>query len=544
MDDIFKRILDALQGADFWIAVLFLVAGYVCWLSIGTRKEEQPVLRRRIGAAIVLALLAGAAFFVNHAFFQREHVFSKNLTGILVMRMVGDDALNSLQAKLVATLNVELQKDSAVQEIEVHAGREEIDQKAGLAAAHARARAIGQTVNAKLVIWGPKTGEKAFYPCITVLSAPEAWSPTTERTHDAEKMDELHLPEELVDEPLYLSYFSVGYSFYNKRNYKDALPHFEAALERHVGGSPNEIADLRFFIADCDYSLGFGQKDMATKFQEGIELNEKAAKAYKNVDQKKWTLTQINLGIAYSRLPTRNHAANLQKAIDAYDAVLGVLTEKDDPVSWARTQNNLGAAYAELPGDRAANLQMAIKAFAAALGVRTEKDFPVDWAMTLNNLGYAYSDLPVGDRSANLQKAIDYFEKAQSVLTEKDFPVEWALTQNNFGYAYGYLSEDRAANLQKAIAYFDAALRVRTEKDFPVDWAETQYNLGVAYDDDVMPGDLSTNRQKAIGAYEAAARVRTEQNFPVEWAQTLSNLGVVYVELSTGNRATNLKKAI
>jgi hypothetical protein len=49
-----------------------------------------------------------AAIFVNHAFFQRELVFSKDRTGILVMRIVGDDALNSLQGELVAKLNVEL----------------------------------------------------------------------------------------------------------------------------------------------------------------------------------------------------------------------------------------------------------------------------------------------------------------------------------------------------------------------------------------------------------------------------------------------------
>ena len=48
-----------------------------CWRWIGTRHEEQPVLRRRIGAATVFALPAGAAIWVKHAVFQREPVFSK-----------------------------------------------------------------------------------------------------------------------------------------------------------------------------------------------------------------------------------------------------------------------------------------------------------------------------------------------------------------------------------------------------------------------------------------------------------------------------------
>lgn len=105
---------------------------------------------------------------VNHAVFQREPVFTKNLTGILVMRIVGDDMLNSLQGELVDKLNVELQKDPAGRQIEVHAGRKTVDESSGLHAAHEFARAIGRPLNAKLVIWGQKFGDKKFYPRITV----------------------------------------------------------------------------------------------------------------------------------------------------------------------------------------------------------------------------------------------------------------------------------------------------------------------------------------------------------------------------------------
>jgi hypothetical protein len=234
----------------------------LCLLALDRHgQEEQPVLRRRIGAAIVLALLAGAAIWVNHAVFQREPVFSKNLTGILVMRMAGDDTLNSLQDELVDKLNVELQKDPAGTQIEVHAGRKTVDQSNGLPAAHELARAIGQSLNAKLVICGRKIGDKKFYPRITVVNAPKAWSATSERTHDVQKIDELRLPEEIVDEPFYLIDFAAGYSYYDQDNWKEALPYFDAALRRH-GGSPNEIADVQFLTGICDYLLGAGRKDM------------------------------------------------------------------------------------------------------------------------------------------------------------------------------------------------------------------------------------------------------------------------------------------
>jgi tetratricopeptide (TPR) repeat protein len=545
MNKILDRVLDTLKGADYWIAAAFLVAGLISWLWLGkTKRREKKVLNRQIGVSLVLALVAGGAIWANHSFFQREPVFSKDLTGIVVMRIVGDDALDSLRGDLVEKLNAELQKEFARQPIEVHASREMVDENKGLAAAHKRARAIGQRLNAKLVIWGRKIGEKKFYPRITVISAPEHWSGARERTHDVQNITELQLPEELVDEPFYLIHFAAGYSYYAQENYKDALPHLEAALRRK-GGLPNELADLQFFTGFCAYSVGGGQKDITAKLQEAIMLYENAAKVYESSEQKKWALIQLNLGAAYRTLPTGDRAVNVQKAIDAYEGALRVYTEKDFPIDWAMTQNNLGNAYSTSPtGDRTANLQKAIAAYEAALRVRTEKDFPTDWAMTQSNLGVAYADLPTGDRAANVQKAIAAHEAALRVRTEKDFPTDWAMSQNNLANAYLALpTGDRAANAQKAIAAYEATtLRVFTEKDFPIDWAMTQNNLGNAYT--MLPtGDRTANMQKAIAAYEAALRVRTKKDFPIAWAMTQNNLGIAYAELPTGDHMENLKSA-
>jgi tetratricopeptide (TPR) repeat protein len=394
MNEIFKRIVDKFVGADVWIALLFLAAGYVCWRWIGTGREKRPILRQRIGTAIVLAFLAGVAIWVNHAVFQREPVFLENLTDILVTRIVGDDPIDSLQGELVDKLNAQLQKDPAGKQIEVHASRKTIDENNGLPTAHEHAREMGRPLNATLVIWGRKVGEKEFYPRITVVNASKGLSATSERTRGMQKIEDLGLPEEFVDEPFYLIDFVVGYSYYNQGNYKEALPHFEAAVRRHTG-SPNEIADLQFFTADCDYSLGAGQKAIPADLQEAIGLYEKATKAYEGADQKKWAVTQNDLGVAYTSLSTGDRTANLQKAIAALETALRVRTEKDFPVAWAETKNDLGVAYALLPaGDRAANLQKAITALEAALRVRTEKNFPVAWAETKNDLGVAYTLLP------------------------------------------------------------------------------------------------------------------------------------------------------
>src|SRR5947199_2807983 len=286
-----------------------------------TTTDKKKMLRRQLGSGLLIAALAGAVILMNHFFFLQEQGFSKNLTGVLVTRLVGDDPLNSLQGALVEKLNAELQKEETGQQIEVHASSDILNENDGLKAAHERAWAIGERLNATIVIWGRKIGEKQFYPRITVMAAPKGWRAVRERTHD-KSIAELHLPKELVDEPFYLIDFAAGYSYYVQENYKEALVHFKAALRRK-GGSPRELADLQLFTAFCEYSLGKGQKNMSVNLQEAIGLYEKAAKVYEGQEEqneKKWAMTQNNLGVAYDELPTGDRAANLQKTIAAYEA--------------------------------------------------------------------------------------------------------------------------------------------------------------------------------------------------------------------------------
>jgi tetratricopeptide (TPR) repeat protein len=545
MEEILKRILDKVKGADFWIVLCFLVVGIACWRWIGTTESKKKELfHRQISVALVLTASAGTVIVLRRRFFKREPLFTKDRTGILVMRIVGDDELNSLQGDLIASLNASLQKEAVGQQIEVHAGDEALDENSGVAAAHQRARAIGQSLNAQLVTWGRKIGDKKFYSRITVVAAPKGWSAASERTRDVQSITELRLPEEVVDEPFYLIQFAVGYSYYSQDNYKEALPHFRAALRRK-GALPNELTDLQFCTAFCHHSLAAGQKNMTANLQEAIALYETAGAVYEATNQQKWALTQNNLGTAYAELPVGNLAANLQKAISAYEAALGVYTEKDLPVDWAMIQNNLGVTYGRLPtGDRSAHLKKAIAAFEAVLRVRSEKDDPLGWATIQHNLGNAYAVLPSGDRAVNFGKAIGAFEAALSVRTETAFPVKWAMTQNSLGNAYTELpTGDRSANFERAIAAYEAALSVRTEKDRPIDWAETQNNLGVAYRS-LPSGDRTANMQKAIDAFEGALRVRTENDFPVEWGMVQHNLGLAYHELPIGDRTANLKRSI
>ncbi len=153
MEEILKRVLDKLEGFDLWIALLFLAAAIISWKVIGaTKVEEKRLLYRRLGVAITLAVAAISIIALRH-YFNREHPFPENLTGILVMRIAGDDANDSFQKELIANLNAEKQVEPTGLQIEVHASREMLDESYGLADAHSRARRIGQRSKAALVLW-------------------------------------------------------------------------------------------------------------------------------------------------------------------------------------------------------------------------------------------------------------------------------------------------------------------------------------------------------------------------------------------------------
>jgi tetratricopeptide (TPR) repeat protein len=470
--EIFKPYLERLVGADFWITGAFLILGVILWTWLGiTTKRAKSVLSRQIVASVAVAFLAGCAIWVDHAYFQREPLFSNNVTGVLVMRIVGDDVSNSLQGDLVESLNGQL-KNEGSPSVEIHPGRETIDSDRGLSSAHKHARAIGERLNAKLVIWGRKGTERRFYPRITVVSPPENWGVESERT--LQTIDEVRLPEELVNEPFFLIHFASGYSYFIEGKLKEAKQQFAAALRRSVG-SPKELADLQFFTATCASGLSRGQKDAAKQLQEAIDLLEKAATVYQGIDPQKWAAALTNIGDAYSWLDVGDRTANLQKAISAFEEALGVYQEKFFPTRWASLQNNLCNAYSELPTDRAGNLQKAISACERPLQVTTndKDDLAIVQAMAENNLGKAYFLLPTGDRAANLEIAITAYEKALVVFHERNFRGASARVENNLGNAYLELPNgDRASNLRKAISAYETALRVRTENDFPVDWGD------------------------------------------------------------------------
>ena len=546
MMTILDRILAQLSGFDLWFAIILLIIGLAGCYYIGETVQAGNKKVKFQFLLIGVLVLVGILEIALHAiFFSPISIFSAEVTGILVLRIEGDDVKNSLQRDLVRTLNTELSGEAPGLHITVRSENEMVAEDMGLAQAHQEARRLGKKSRARLVIWGTQVGEQKFHPRLTIVEDQPRTLTFGERTLSAQNLGEVNLSPEPVNHPIHVIHFVIGHALFEHKDFDAALARFKAILARPVT-SAIELNDSRYFAANCHYYLAQNSKEPTWHLQQAIAYYDTVLSLYTEQNfPKAWAIVQNDLGNAYVDLPTGDRSENLQKAISAYAAALQVYTEKAFPAGWAMTQNSLGVAYFRLPtGDYTVNLQKAIAAFEAAMRVYTEKDFPVDWAKTQNNLGTAYSDMKTGNRNENLRKAIAAYEVALRVRTEKDFPADWAMTQNNLGNAYWALSaDDEPANLQKAIAAYEAALRVRTEKGFPLKWAMTQNNLGIAYAS-LTTGDKQENLQKSIAAFESALRVFTQRNFPAEWASTQNNLGNAYVDLPADDRRPNLKKAI
>jgi CHAT domain-containing protein len=251
------------------------------------------------------------------------------------------------------------------------------------------------------------------------------------------------------------------------------------------------------------------------------------------------------LGLAYSQLPGGDRAANLERAIAAYQQALQALSRESAGVTWAHLKNLLAIAYeSRIGGDRADNLERAIEAQQAALTVFTREAMPREWAIAQNGLATAYQARIRGDRADNLEKAIAIYEAALTVLTREALPSEWALVQHNLGAAYkDRINGSSADNLEKTIAAYEAALTVRARASMPREWAETQNDLALAYHARIR-GERADNLEMAIAGFEAALTVFTREALPTMWAKLQSNLADAYVVRVRGGRADNLEKAI
>ena len=114
---------------------------------------------------------------------------------------------------VLVRIDTELSKEPTTQRIEVRANAKIINEGRGWVQAHGKARKIGRKAGAVLVIWGNRVVDKTgFHPRITAVT--DRIPPLLgERPLAVQNIDELSLPDELVDQLIYLAHFAAGYLF-------------------------------------------------------------------------------------------------------------------------------------------------------------------------------------------------------------------------------------------------------------------------------------------------------------------------------------------
>lgn len=309
--EIFKSTWEKLTGIDRLILAAVTVIVVIGWVWLGAKKTEQKQFKRRLVFLSLMLIVAAIGIAIHHLVPPKQ--FPSNVAGVLVLSIEGDDSAGSLQRELVSSLDAELAKDTTGENIKIWATDDIVDKKQGLDVAHTKARRIGEKRKALLVIWGSKSkaGETEFFPCITLLRTNKNLGLASERTLAVQDIHEVSLPAEIVRQPIYLAHFVAGYSFYDRKQYQEAINHFEAALHSSLA-TQKEAADLRFFLGFCHLNFAQGQPDMRAHAQLAIDDLSFAARYYQQSDNlEKYAITLNDLGVAYWRLPTGDRGENL-----------------------------------------------------------------------------------------------------------------------------------------------------------------------------------------------------------------------------------------
>jgi tetratricopeptide (TPR) repeat protein len=155
-----------------------------------------------------------------------------------------------------------------------------------------------------------------------------------------------------------------------------------------------------------------------------------------------------------------------------------------------------------------------------------------------HQIGFCYSGACRRHSLQSLPLAISYFEHALSLIGSHGPAAVRARYLDSLGNAYL-----AAHQPTRAVQHLEEAAQIYQHLGLPDDWARQEYNLGNACCDLAETG-VPDMWERAAEHYQNALRVRTERYDPLHFAATMQNLGTVYRELSTGNRATNVRKAI
>jgi tetratricopeptide (TPR) repeat protein len=299
-----------------------------------------------------------------------------------------------------------------------------------------KARALGETYGATLVIWGEHDGHSAA-PHYLVTREREKVKMVVELEPRAATADlnefVMYVSDELPETVTYLSLFTIGQMHYFAHQYSQALSLFSAALDHFPPGEAYQesAAFLRFYRGNTYY---FSRKsDLAiADYDKAIELKPDLAKAYNN------------RGIVY------HYEGDYDLAMADCDKAIELRPD------YAKAYVNRGNAY-----DRKGKHDLAIADYDRAIELRP------DLAEAYYNRGVAYEYNIHGRRygkGAQLDRAITDYDKVIELKPD------YAEVYYSRGVVYHTLQEH-----EQAIADYNKAIELKP------DYAEAYVNRGVAF---------------------------------------------------------------
>jgi len=338
-----------------------------------------------------------------------------------------------------------------------------------------KARVLGETYGATLVIWGEHDGHSAAARYL-VTRGRERVATVVELQPSAATADlkefVMHVSEELPKTMTYLSLFTIGQMYYFANEHSQAVSLFSAALDHFPSGEAYQASAAALRLYRGNTYLFLGKCDLAiADYNKAMELGPDLAYPYNNRGVSYYHKGQYSLAIAdYSRaielkpdfVEAYNnrgvayyHKGQYSLAIADYSRAIEL---KPD---FVEAYNNRGVAYAHnCEYDQAiANYDRAIK-------------LKPDYAVAYNNRGNAY----VGKNKHDL--AITDYDRA--IRLKPDFVEAY----NNRGNAYAEKGEH-----DLAITDYDRAIRLKPNYSLPY------HGRGFVY-------KKSGKKQKAIGDFE------------------------------------------
>ena len=257
----------------------------------------------------------------------------------------------------------------------------------------------------------------------------------------------------------------------------------ERAIANSIGVLGEELAEAaapdsqvtaadNFIYTRGNYEQHRFSSNILDSAREALELS--LTDEHRDQEPLAWAETQNSLGniLAASGQQLQDEAL-YEKAVQAFNNALEVLSQEESPADWAAAQYNLGTANQALGRqlNDAKLLQQAADAYSNALLVWTKEKMPLRWGATMHQLGaslHAQGKLLKGNRT--LQKSVVAYKNALAVFDADNAALELASIHNNRGTVLHHLgqSEENAERLEEAIRSYETALTICMEQQLPI----------------------------------------------------------------------------